>query len=51
MTRRFVDISNALESDIASDPPIIQPYFWRRLGLAAAAAGALLAVLARRLLR
>ena len=36
---------------IASDPPIIQPYFWRRLGLGAAAAGALLAVLARRLLR
>jgi hypothetical protein len=34
---------------IASEPPIIQPYFWRRLGLGAAAAVALLVVLGRRL--
>ena len=34
---------------IASEPAIIQPYFWRRLGLGAAAAVALLAVLRRRL--
>jgi creatinine amidohydrolase/Fe(II)-dependent formamide hydrolase-like protein len=34
---------------IASDPPIIQPYFWRRLGLGAAAVVALLVVLRRRL--
>lgn len=36
---------------IASGPPIIQPYFWRRLGLGAAAAVALLVILGRRLLR
>jgi creatinine amidohydrolase/Fe(II)-dependent formamide hydrolase-like protein len=36
---------------IASEPPIIQPYFWRRLGLGAAAAVALLVVLGRRLSR
>jgi creatinine amidohydrolase/Fe(II)-dependent formamide hydrolase-like protein len=36
---------------IASDPPIIQPYFWRRLGLGMAAVVALLVLLGRRLLR
>jgi hypothetical protein len=36
---------------IASDPPFIQPYFWRRLGLSAAAVVALLAILWRRLAR
>jgi hypothetical protein len=36
---------------IASEPAIIQPYFWRRLGLGAAAAIALLVVLGRRLNR
>ena len=36
---------------IASAPPFIQPYFWRRLGLAAAAVVALLALLGRRLAR
>jgi hypothetical protein len=36
---------------IASEPAIIQPYFWRRLGLGAAAAVALLVVLRRRLRR
>jgi hypothetical protein len=36
---------------IASEPPIIQPYFWRRLGLGAAATVALLVVLGRRLRR
>jgi creatinine amidohydrolase/Fe(II)-dependent formamide hydrolase-like protein len=36
---------------IASEPPIIQPYFWRRLGLGAAAVAALLAVVWRRRLK
>ena len=36
---------------IASGPPIIQPYFWRRLGLGAAAAVVLLAILGRRFTR
>jgi hypothetical protein len=36
---------------IASEPAIIQPYFWRRLGLGTAAVVALLVILGRRLLR
>jgi len=44
--QRAVDVRS-----IASEPAMIQPYFWRRLGLGTAAALGLLVLLGRRLAR